>query len=438
MHSRARQRNPRLLLVTRALDVGGTERHLAQIAPGLARRGFDVSLYCLAKEGAQVAEVGASGIRVVGARPGAGLLPRLGSAATLAAGALGLIPEMLLQRPDIAHFFLPHAFLAGSVAAALTQVPVRIMSRRCQNLYQLKHPVLARLERRLHGTMTAILGNSQRIVDELIGEEGVPASRTGLIYNGSDLARFQSPVDRVKVRAKLGIDPTTTVIACLANLMSYKGHAELLVALAAIKDRLPKHWKLLAIGRDGGTLADLKAQTSALGLEENVLWLGLRRDVADLLRASDIGVLASHEEGFSNAIIESMASGLPMVVTNAGGNAEAVPHGICGLVTPAHDPGALAQAIARLALDPSLAARMGAASRRHAGQNFSLEACLDKYEATYRALLAGKNLPVGVAAAWPNSPRPSGRPVAALAGGSFATPPRPSREATAATFAQPS
>ena len=396
-------RNPRLLLVTRALNVGGTERHLAQIAPGLAARGFDVSVYCISKEGAQVEEIGAAGIRISGPKPGKRHTSRLGSASALVTGALGLVPEMLLQRPDIAHFFLPHAYLAGSLAAALTQVPVRIMSRRSQNCYQLKHPLLAKFERKMHGTMTAILGNSRRVVDELLVDDGVPASKTGLILNGIDLSKFKAASSRAEVRARLGIEPSATVFACLANLISYKGHAELLKALAAIKHRLPPTWKLLAIGRDGGALAGLQAQAEDLGLADHVQWLGLRRDVADLLQASDIGVLASHEEGFSNAIIESMASGLPMAVTDVGGNSEAVRHGETGFVTPPRDSKALATALATLALDRNLAGRMGAAGQLRAERHFSLDACLDKYEATYRALLAGKHLPAGVAIAAPAS-----------------------------------
>jgi len=399
MQASPHKRNPKLLLVTRALDVGGTERHLAEIAPGLTRRGFDVSVYCMAKEGAQVGEMSAEGIRVAGPRPGAGVLPRLGSAATLLTGALGLVPEMLMQRPDIAHFFLPHAFLAGSVAAAVTRVPVRIMSRRSQNCYQTRHPRLAKFERRMQGTMTAILGNSRRVVDELAGADGVAPSRLGLIHNGVDLSRFRAAGERSAVRASLGIEPSATVFACLANLIGYKGHAELLSALATIKPRLAPNWRLLAIGRDGGALAGLKAQAEALGLTENILWLGLRRDVAELLQASDIGVLASHEEGFSNAIIESMACGLPMVVTDVGGNAEAVSHGACGLVTRPRNVGALAQALCDVALNPALAITMGAAGRERAAQVFSLESCLDKYEATYRALLAGQPLPHGIAVA---------------------------------------
>ena len=392
MAARSPHRNPRLLFVTRSMNVGGTERHLTQIAPGLARRGFDVTLYCIAKDGQQLDELAGGAVKLVGGAP-LQAMTGIRSAVTLMTGALGLIPEMLLGRPDIAHFFLPHAYLAGSIAAAVTQVPVRLMSRRSQNLYQAKRPRLARLEHALHASMTAILGNSQTVLDELVGAEGVRPERAGLIYNGVDLAAFAAPFDRASVRERLSLAPDALVIATLANLISYKGHADLLRALAQIKDRLPRPWHLLAIGRDGGAQQALQSQAQTLGLAGNVHWLGQRRDIADLLRASDLGVLASHQEGFSNAVIESMAAGLPMVATDVGGNAEAVQHGVTGLIVPARNPEELGRAIGRLASDRDFAAAMGERGRRRAESEFSLTACLDRYERLYRCLLAGDGLP---------------------------------------------
>jgi glycosyltransferase involved in cell wall biosynthesis len=112
--------------------------------------------------------------------------------------------------------------------------------------------------------------------------------------------------------------------------------------------------------------------------------------VANLLGASDVGLLCSHQEGFSIAILEAMAAGLPMIVTDVGGNAEAVLDGVTGLVAPPHDPQALATSIVRLARDPKLRQRYGSAGRERVKLQFSLEACIAKYEALYGGLLRGR------------------------------------------------
>jgi glycosyltransferase involved in cell wall biosynthesis len=103
-----------------------------------------------------------------------------------------------------------------------------------------------------------------------------------------------------------------------------------------------------------------------------------------------VGFLSSHQEGFSNTILEAMAAGLPMVVTNVGGNAEAVIDGETGLVVPAHDPPAFAEAIVLIARDPLLRQRYGAAGRKRVESLFLLDACAARYEALYRGLRQGK------------------------------------------------
>jgi glycosyltransferase involved in cell wall biosynthesis len=134
----------------------------------------------------------------------------------------------------------------------------------------------------------------------------------------------------------------------------------------------------------------LHAQVREKGLQNRIRFLGERADVPDLLRASDMGILASHEEGFSNAILESMAAGLPMVVTNVGGNAEAIVDGHSGLVVPPGNPPALADAIMRLVEDSPLALALGTRARQRVHAHFSTKACVDRYEALYTGLLAGR------------------------------------------------
>ena len=147
---------------------------------------------------------------------------------------------------------------------------------------------------------------------------------------------------------------------------------------------------LFCLGRDDGIAAQLQSQIDAEGLRENIRLMGARSDVPDFLRMADIGVLCSHEEGFSNAILEGMAAGLPMVVTDVGGNAEAVVDGQTGYVVPPHDSAALGEALLKMA-DNSSRTAMGEAGRQRTRERFSMSACIDAYEALYREVGAGQH-----------------------------------------------
>ena len=140
--------------------------------------------------------------------------------------------------------------------------------------------------------------------------------------------------------------------------------------------------------RDQGLQAKPDVLARARGIGANVRFMGERRDVPTLLAAADFGILSSWEEGFSNVILEAMTAGLPMIVTDVGGNPEAVLHGETGLVVPSRDPTALGDAVLRLARDPELRRRLGSAGRRRVKQEFSVERCVDSHTSLYEELLA--------------------------------------------------
>jgi glycosyltransferase involved in cell wall biosynthesis len=305
---------------------------------------------------------------------------------TIAAGTL--LAAMLYRRPTFAHFFLPAAYVTGAPLAFLARIPMRLMSRRSLNNYQGDGGLFRFLERRLHFTMNAVLGNSLAVVQQLL-DEGVPKARLGLIYNGLLISSAAVSANREDQRGKLDLSATTLTLVIVANLIAYKGHADLIQALALAESNMPLDWHLLIVGRDDGIQDQLQRQTEEAGLAEHVRFLGARRDVPTLLAAADVGLLVSHEEGFSNAILEGMAAGLPMIVTDVGGNAEAVQHGVTGLIVPSKNPKELAAAILRLANDPAARAAFGEAGRRRVQEHFSLTACVDKYEELYRGLLRG-------------------------------------------------
>ena len=381
-------RSHRIVFVTESLGIGGTETHLALLLPDLKSAGFDVGVFCFTEKGERAGLFENEGIEVIAA-PSFGARKRSFLAFfRIAAGQAKLLSLIRRWRPDIVHFFLPGPYLAGAPVAIATRVPVKIMSRRSMADYRANWPFIAPLEHRLHRHMDAVIGNSNAITEEL-RQEGVPEHKLHLIYNG--VRQSAETTSRSDARQQLDIEPHALVLSTIANLMPYKGHVDLIAALTQIGNRLPQPWLLLGAGRDGGSLAEISHAIEASGLKGNVRLLGEHRDVPQLLAASDIGVLAPiRNEGFSNAILESMAAGLPMVVTDVGGNDEAVSDGKTGIVVRAADPGALGAAILRLANDTELRQSMGASAKARVAEEFSLEESTARYLTLYEDLLANK------------------------------------------------
>jgi glycosyltransferase involved in cell wall biosynthesis len=382
---------PEIMFVITSLDIGGAERHLTTIASALARRGWRVSVYCLSEGGPMEEELRQSGAEVLlpWLKRGQSMLPFAERRIRLISSMAQLFGLLIRRRPTIVHFFLPAAYLAGAPLALLAQIPIRVMSRRSLNRYQIKYPLLGKAEKLLHRTMTAILGNSRSVVRELKDIEGVEAGQLGLIYSGLEIGQYAKTSSRPEMRTKLGLSPQTVAMVCVANLFPYKGHRGLFEALGQMDRRYANNWHLLLVGRDAGSMTELRAQASALKIDQKISFLGNRTDVKEILLASDIGLLCSDEEGFANAILESMAARLPMIVTDVGGNAEAVIDGETGIVVPPGESLRLAEAIQTLLTSAELREQYGEAGWHRISDQFSLEKCIDHYELLYRTLLAG-------------------------------------------------
>ena len=380
----------RILFVTESFGIGGTETHLLELLPSLKAKGFDIAAFCLTELGKGAGPLQSAGILVTPA-------PRIGTTGKrslltpfrVVGGAATLLGLIRRWKPSVVHFFLPGPYLVGAPVAIVAGVPIKIMSRRSLADYQEKWPGAARVERLLHRHMDLVLGNSRAVVSELVTKEGCPENRVRLIYNGVRL--HTEDVTREEARAALGLEKQCFVVTVVANLVPYKGHLGLIAALAGVSGQLPQGWTLLCAGRDDGSGPEIARAIQGTGLGQRIRLLGERFDVPLLLKASDLGVLApTRNEGFSNAVLEFMASGLPVVVTDVGGNAEAVIDGETGIVVPPGDPAALGSAIVRLAYDPELRRSMGEKAKKRAAHEFSCTKSLDVYCALYEELLAQK------------------------------------------------
>lgn len=369
-----------ILYVIGSLDRGGAETHLLRILPKLDREKFRSKILLLSHEGALADKFRSQGIELVTPwlENKKGLFIFEGLHLCLVWAQVFLY--FLTERPAVVHFFLPKNYLVAGPLSVLCALPFRIMSRRSLNTYQQKYPsFLRKLEHWLHSRMDVVLGNSQCVVDQLIMEEGVKPECAKLLYNGLSLEKASSN----DIRAELDLSKDSLVFVIVANLIPYKGHADLLEAFSKVN--IEGGWDLLIVGNDSTHIqCDLEAQAEILNIASHVHFLGVREDVSDVLHCADVGLLTSHEEGFSNAILECMAAGLPMIVTDVGGNGEAVLNGNTGLVVSARDPSALAGALQQLSDDAELRMCFGKAARLRQEEKFSLSACVLAYEKIYK------------------------------------------------------
>jgi glycosyltransferase involved in cell wall biosynthesis len=373
----------RLLVVCESLAVGGTETHLVRLLPRLVARGWKIAIFCLSGRGVGASSLEAAGVKVIAGTVSASRETLLRYSAHIPVASGKLYSFARRWRPDIAHFYLPGAYIIGAPIAIATGIPIKIMSRRSLSFYQQKWPTVARIERRLHGRMDALTGNSRAVVRELIAE-GAPETKVRLIYNGIETS--DTFPDRSEARRALGLGEDVLGVV-VANLISYKGHRELIEGLARVAERFPSPWRILLAGRDHGLRIELEALAEHRGIARNLRFLGECPDVPRLLAAADFGLLTSHEEGFSNVILEGMAAALPMIVTKVGGNPEAVLHERTGLVIPPKNPRAIGEAALRLARDHELRKRFGAAARSRVEQEFSIDRCVVAHAELYEQLL---------------------------------------------------
>jgi glycosyltransferase involved in cell wall biosynthesis len=287
---------------------------------------------------------------------------------TAKAGFLGRTAALSVRpRPAIVHTYHGHV-LRGYFG------PAR------QGLY-------LRLERVLARPSDCLIGVSQATVDELVALGVAPREKFRAIRLGLDLeplTRLDPEAGRA-LRAELGIGADDVLAVFVGRLVPIKRLEVLLTALELARRGEPR--LRLAIVGDGEIRPALEGQAESIGVADSVRFLGYRRELGTVFAAADLAVLSSDNEGTPVSLIESAAAGLPAVATDVGGVAEAVGTE-SGVLVPPGDIGAFAEALARLAADPELRGRLGAAGRRLAVDRFGAARLLSDTEALYEELAA--------------------------------------------------
>ena len=308
-----------------------------------------------------------------------------------------LFPKLFRQfrrlRPAIVHT-RNLAALEASIPAAFAGVPVRIHGEHGRDVGDLDGSNRTyRMVRRMHRPfVTQYVALSRDLERYLVEAIGVPPRRVERIINGVDTREFVPAPSRQTLSGCPFAEPDSFVFGTVGRLQAVKNQvllARAFVRLLEIAPDMRQRVRLVIVG-EGSTRAEI-TQVLADANVSALAWLpGARDDVAQALRSFDAFVLPSLAEGISNTILEAMASGLPVVATRVGGNAELVEDGTTGTLVPSADSEALAMAMLRYARDPGYARSHGQAGRTRAERLFSLDAMIAKYTALYDRLLQGR------------------------------------------------
>ncbi|MBW2065844.1 MAG: glycosyltransferase [Deltaproteobacteria bacterium] len=378
----------RLLYLVGGFQIGGTERHLSFVLPRLNRTFLEIRVRLLGPDGPLRGPLDDAGMDVARIEGKACLeVPKIRAIYGICSKIVATAQEINRFKPDIVHCYLPEPSSIGWLATRFASACCfLVISKRSQIIRPEAFPGEKWLERRALRSADYVLGNSKAVAAEL-RDLGISPERIYLIHNGIPLEPFSEPVNSLEFRAKEGWPEDAVIFAVLANLIPYKGHEDLFRALRHLKRKGPD-WKVVLIGSyPNQRMEFLRQLTRQWSLDDRVIFLGERSDVPAILASSDVGVLTSHHEGFSNAILEYMAAGLPVIATDVGGNRDAVVHGETGILVPASSPRALSEAIGRILVDPKLRLNMGENGKRRVRKYFSLERCVDAYERFYDSIL---------------------------------------------------
>lgn len=290
-----------------------------------------------------------------------------------------------LNNIQIVHTFFETSDLWGGAIAKSTGRVALISSRRDMGIYRSsKHRLGYQL---LKGIFDRVITVSERVRQYCLEADYLPPEKVVTVYNGIEDC-WAGPIARSDVRISLGLSDQDLVVMTVANIRQIKGIDLLVKAAARLKDRFP-NMRFLVVGsvNEPEHMYELQKLVAQNQLDQQFRFIGPREDVPALLDASDMFVLPSRSEGFSNALVEAMLCRLPCVATDVGGNAEALRDGVNGYLVPNESVERIAEAIALLLEDSELRNRMGDASRRIALEVFTVERMMSRLIEIYEAVL---------------------------------------------------
>jgi len=371
------------MLVIDRMIIGGAEQQFLELVKGIDKKRFEpivVTLY-----------------------PGGALEPEIKSVPSIEYFCLNkkskldfliifrILRLLRQKRVDIVQPFLTPATFFTLLPAVINRTPIKVVTERGSRRKKTGwgHSLYLHIEDFFTRFADWVIPNSESGRRYLI-DRGIKPAKIKVIYNGINQHRLTPDSTQLtKIRDNLDLPTNGMVVGISASLTPSKDHVTFLHAAGLISDVMPQ--TRFAILGDGPLKSDLKNLTKDLGIDSRVMFLGNQTDVGPYISFFDIACLCSSDaEGCSNAILEAMAIGKPVIVTDTGGNKELVENGKTGLLVPTRDPQALANAILACIKQPEWAREMGQHAQEMIQKRFSLERMVHDYETLYEESIKAK------------------------------------------------
>ncbi len=361
------------------LYIGGTERQLIDTIRFLDKSKFDPILVCL-KPSKYFAEGNFSCSKIT-----LNVCSLLGKEGMRSIYKLSGIFRR--NKVDIVQTYFFDANVVGVIAAQLARVPVIIASRRDMGYwYNAKLRLVSRV---LSKFTTRVLANSRAVREAVANSERILRSKIDVIHNGVETDEGIDRGEVLKQRRKLGIPEAEMIIGTTSNLNRRVKRVDIFIKAARFVAEGKENVSFVIIG-DGHLRSELEALSRSLGLERKIVFAGQKDNVRPYLAMFDIGVLTSDSEGFSNAILEYLALGIPVVATDVGGNRELIAGRDVGFLVPPSDPLALSESILDLLNDEKKRKYFSSKARSIVDKEFSWDAKIKEMENYYVRLLSIK------------------------------------------------
>lgn len=378
----AKPRKKNLLQLVNGFAIGGGEKALLELVKRLDRDKYRVVVCAVGQGGPLESEFRKHADRVVVFQK------KSKFDITLVMKVARLMRE---EKTDIVQTTLFYADVIGAMAAHLTKVPVVISWQTAVALPtghlkddRFRHTESHRFAVRVMDTIIAV---SEDVKSYFVEKRGIEGEKIVVIPYGVNLDLYHRRENQAK-RGELELGPSDPVVGVVGHLTEVKGHSYLIDAAPKVCRAFPDV-KFLFAGC-GPLQKDLELKIRNLNLTSNFRFLGVRRDMPELLNILDVFVLPSLFEGLPNVILEAMASAIPVVASAVGGIPEVVEDGVTGLLVPPTDSDGLANAIIRLLKDKKAAVKMGQSGRKRVEADYSIDVEVERIQALYEALYEAK------------------------------------------------